>query len=118
MNDDFGVGIGAEGMAQAKKFLAQLAKIIDFAVVNDGQGSRFVPDRLAATGQIDDAEAPRAKDYRRRVRKPSSSGPRWTIAASMRRTTASPSSLELNPMAPQIPHMAQFAGFQKATPAR
>src|SRR5580698_9081774 len=47
------------------------------------------------------------------MRIPSSSGPRCTMAASMRRTTASGFRCGSNPMAPQIPHMASARRIQE-----
>jgi hypothetical protein len=45
--------------------LAQFAEIIDFAVVDDSDRAGLVPDGLRATGQINDAEPPRAGHDRR-----------------------------------------------------
>ena len=39
---------------------AQLMKIVDFAVVQHGYGTRLVPHRLAAAGNVDDAQPPHA----------------------------------------------------------
>ena len=49
----------------ASSSVAQFAKIVDFAVEDDSERSVFVPDRLAAAGQIDDAEAAHAEGDRR-----------------------------------------------------
>ena len=57
MDDDFRIGVRAKDVASALEILTQLAKIVEFAVIDDGQRPILVPDRLAAPAKIDDAEA-------------------------------------------------------------
>src|ERR1700733_9174673 len=46
----------AKAMAGSGEFVTQFAKIVDFAVVEDREGFGLVPDGLAATCEVDDAQ--------------------------------------------------------------
>jgi hypothetical protein len=54
MDDRFGVARCAETMSLLLELPAQLAIVIDLAVVADPDGAVFVRQRLAAAGQVDD----------------------------------------------------------------
>src|SRR5690348_5219447 len=66
MYDHFRVRTRPELMPGSDKFVAKLAKIVDFAVEANGQRARLIPDRLRPAGQIDDAQPPRARGKARR----------------------------------------------------
>jgi hypothetical protein len=56
--------MGDKGMAAALKIFAHLAKIINFAIMKNGERSSLIPEWLAAAWQIDDAKAARTDDHR------------------------------------------------------
>ena len=58
MDDDFGVGMGAEGMAQRLQFGHQFLEVVDFAVEHHDDRAVLVEQRLLAGGQVDDGQAP------------------------------------------------------------
>ena len=63
VDDYFGIRARQESVAFVFQFLAQFAEIVNFAVVDDGKRTGFVPDGLRTAGKINDAEAARASDY-------------------------------------------------------
>src|SRR5208282_6739167 len=56
VDDDLGVGARAKAVAAGFELIAKRHEIVDLAVEDHGERSRFVPNGLAATGKIDDAE--------------------------------------------------------------
>ncbi|MFO1426571.1 MAG: hypothetical protein U1F11_06280 [Steroidobacteraceae bacterium] len=66
MDDDLGVGLRVEAVTQRLELRAQLGVVEDLAVENDPHRAILVADRLAAGGEVDDAEP--------RVREPDSRG--------------------------------------------
>ena len=62
VNDHFGIAASAKSMAAILEFGSQFRKIVDLPVKNDSDIARFVKDRLAAAGKIDDAQAANAKN--------------------------------------------------------
>src|SRR6185312_13819696 len=66
MYDHFRVRTRPKLMPGSDKFVAKLAKIVNFPVKADGQRARLIPDRLRPAGQIDDAQPPRARGKARR----------------------------------------------------
>src|SRR5689334_94340 len=56
VDDRFTITAGTKAMAEAFQFYAQLPKIIDLSITDDGNVTRFVIDRLGATGDIQNAE--------------------------------------------------------------
>ena len=62
VDDYFGIGACAEDVALGFQLAAQLAEIVDFAVVDHGERAGLVPNGLRTAGKINDAEATRAGD--------------------------------------------------------
>jgi hypothetical protein len=56
MNDGFGVGLRVKGMPPPLEVSAKVAVVVDLAVVDDPHRAVLVVDRLAAAGDVDDAE--------------------------------------------------------------
>src|SRR5580700_1995052 len=56
MNDYLRVGMTSKSVSEQFEFAAQISKVINLPVKNNGAGSSFVPDRLSAAWQVDDAE--------------------------------------------------------------
>jgi hypothetical protein len=75
MDDDLGVGTGAEDMAAAGKFHHQRLEIVDFAVEDDAHRVVFVEQRLVAAGDIDDRQAAMPEPDARRGEEPVAVGP-------------------------------------------
>ena len=61
MEQHFGVAVRAEVMPGALELAAQLAVVVDLAVLDDVQGAVLVRDRLVARLEVDDREAPRGE---------------------------------------------------------
>ncbi len=61
MQYDLAIAIGAEHIARRLQFLAQLEKIIDFAIEAERQRLVFGVHRLRTTTKINDRQAPMAK---------------------------------------------------------
>ena len=57
MDDDLAVAAGAEGVAGGLELGAQLAVVVDLAVVDEPDGLVLVGDGLVAAGAVDDAQA-------------------------------------------------------------
>jgi hypothetical protein len=55
VDDDFGIGERAKPVTGGLQLRAKSFEIVDLAVVYDRESSGFVPDRLAAAGQINNA---------------------------------------------------------------
>ena len=58
MDDDFGIGVGAEDVAERFQFGHQLLEIVDFAIEDDDHRAVFVEQGLLAAGQVDDRQPP------------------------------------------------------------
>ena len=58
MDDDFGIGMGAEGVAERLQFGHQFLKVVDFAIEHDDDRTVLVEQGLLAGGQVDDGQAP------------------------------------------------------------
>ena len=58
VEDDLGVAVGAELVAQAPQLLHQFAEIVDLAVVADAKIAVGAEHGLLAAGQVDDGQAP------------------------------------------------------------
>ena len=56
MDDDLGVALGAEDMAERGELGDQLLVVVDLAVVDDDDTSILVPQRLLARREIDDGQ--------------------------------------------------------------
>src|SRR3954469_1396079 len=56
MNDHFGVGVGAEGMALSFQRLPETFEVVNFAIEDDPNCAVFVLYRLMSTLEIDDAQ--------------------------------------------------------------
>ncbi len=65
VHDHFGVAAGAESVAQCLQFGAQLAVIVDLAVVANQHAAILIAHRLLAAGQIDHRQAPVAEAHAR-----------------------------------------------------
>ena len=65
VDDDFGVGVGAEDMAERLEFGHQLLEVVDFAVEHDDHAAVLVEQRLLAGGQVDDRQPPMSKPHAR-----------------------------------------------------
>jgi hypothetical protein len=63
VDDDLGIGIRRETMTLRLELGAQLEVVVDFAVVEDGDGAVFVEDRLMSAGKIDDRQAAHAERH-------------------------------------------------------
>ena len=81
-------------MAALFQFSAQLDVVEYLAVKNDPEGAIFVTDRLLPAGEIDNTEASIAERNIAAEVMPNSSGPRWRIIPSMRRTVCSSGAAE------------------------
>ena len=72
LDKDFGVGGGAETVAEGKQLFAELDIVIDLAVEDDGVAAVRAPHRLLAAANVDDRQAamtePDLKALRRRCR--------------------------------------------------
>ncbi len=58
VDEHLGVGGGAEAVAAALELTAQLAVVVDLAVLDDDDAAVLVGDRLIAAGEVDDRESP------------------------------------------------------------
>src|SRR5438876_8270450 len=58
VRQDFGVGSAAKGMTAGLKISAQFSVVVNLAVENDGDAFVFVINRLLASDEIDDRQAP------------------------------------------------------------
>ena len=58
VDDGFGIGSGAETVAQRDQLLAQWLVIVDFAIEDDLHVARLVAQRLVAGSDIDNRQAP------------------------------------------------------------
>ena len=85
VNDQLGVGLGAEDMPFGFELRAPLGKIEELAVADDRDAAVLVENRLLAVVDADDAQPAMREFDPRGKRKPQSSGLRWTSAAAMRR---------------------------------
>ena len=106
VDDDFGVGARAESMAAGIRAPRAARGNCRFLRCRPPRAFRFRSRPAGcrrANRRCSGGACPRRRA--RRARTPSSSGPRCTIAAIMRRTCASPVSFDSIPMAPQIPHI-------------
>ena len=56
MDDNFRIGARTKAVSKRLELRAKFAEIVDFSIVNNRDGFVFVPDGLAATGQIHDAQ--------------------------------------------------------------
>src|SRR5437660_9134449 len=63
MNNDFRIGMRIKSVSFCLKFVPQTKKIVNLSVENDPHGTVFVMDRLVATSDVDDAEAPHAQPH-------------------------------------------------------
>lgn len=61
MNNHLRIAVGVEVVAAALQLLAQLRKVIDFAVEHDPHTTIFVVNGLAAAGEVDNAEPAHAQ---------------------------------------------------------
>ena len=61
VHDDFRVAVGLELMPRAKQIGSQFEVVVDFAVEDNLDAAVFVPQRLRAASNIDDAESSVAK---------------------------------------------------------
>jgi predicted amidohydrolase len=61
MDNDFGVGPGAEAMSAALETSAEFGKIVDFAIEDDPRVAILIEDGLVAAAQVNDAEAAHAQ---------------------------------------------------------
>src|SRR5215469_1949953 len=60
VKDGFGVAFGAVGVAGGDELLAQRGMVVDFAIEHDPERVVFITERLMASREIDDAQAPHA----------------------------------------------------------
>ncbi len=58
MDEDLGVRVRRETVAAALQLTAQLAVVVDLAVLDDGDAAVLVGDRLVAVLEVDDRESP------------------------------------------------------------
>ena len=58
VDDDLGVGAGAEAMAARRQVRPHVGEVVDLAVEDGPDGAVFVAERLIAGREIDDAEPP------------------------------------------------------------
>src|SRR6266566_5174536 len=63
MRQDFGVRSAAKGVPTRFQVRAQLAIVVDFAVEDHGNAFVFVINRLLASDEIDDRQAPHAEAH-------------------------------------------------------
>jgi len=112
MNQNLRVRLRGEAVAAKRQALAQIAIVVQLAVEDDRDVLGFVPEGLVAAGQIDNAQPahPQCETRRARIagKKPSSSGPRWPIAAVIARTRDSASVLREAKATPHMPHTLLF----------
>ena len=64
MENCFGVAVGPEGMSSARKVAAEFVEVVDLAVLENGDISSLIPDRLLATFEVDDRQASHAHRQR------------------------------------------------------
>src|SRR5262249_1230720 len=64
VDEDLGVALRAEAMTGALELRAQLAIVVELAVLDDVDGAVLVRDRLVAGREVDDREAPRGEACR------------------------------------------------------
>jgi hypothetical protein len=57
VDDDFGVGMGAEGVAQCLELRHQILEVVDLAVEDDDDRAVLVEQRLLSGGEVDDRQA-------------------------------------------------------------
>ena len=65
VDDDFGIGMGAEGVAQGFELGHEFLKVGDFAVEHDDDRAILIEQRLLAGGQVDDRQPPVAQSHAR-----------------------------------------------------
>src|SRR5258708_35911247 len=70
MDDDFGVGLGNEAVAERLQFGAHAFEIVDFAIEDDADRSVCAEHRLIAGHQVDDRQAAVAKPHAGRKEEP------------------------------------------------
>ena len=58
VDDDFGVALGAEDVAERGELRDQLLVVVDLAVEDDDDAAVLVEERLLAGGEVDDREPP------------------------------------------------------------
>jgi hypothetical protein len=58
VDDDFGVGMGAEGVAERFELGHQFLEVVDLAVEHHDDRAVFVEQRLLAGGEVDDRQPP------------------------------------------------------------
>ncbi len=63
MDEDLGVAVGGEPVPEPLQLLAQLAVVVDLAVLDDRDRPVLVGDRLVAVLEVDDREAPGGKSH-------------------------------------------------------
>src|SRR6266849_10497013 len=68
MDENFRVRSCGQSVPAQSKALAQFTVIVKFAVEEDCDVSRFVPDRLIPAGKINDAQPPHPQREPRRAR--------------------------------------------------
>src|SRR5262249_46222310 len=68
VNENFGVGLGGKAVPSRGQLIAELAIVVQLAVKDDRNISRFIPNRLVAAGQVNDAEPPDSQAETRRTR--------------------------------------------------
>jgi hypothetical protein len=85
VDDDLGVGLRGEGVAQLLELGAQLAVVVDLAVEDEPDRLVLVGDRLVAAGPVDDGEPAVPETHAVALeRAPPSSGPRCRSTAAIR----------------------------------
>ena len=57
LDEDFGVGGGAEAVAEVQQLFAELDVVVDLAVEDDGVAAVRAPHRLLAAADVDDRQA-------------------------------------------------------------
>ncbi len=63
VDNDLGVGMSAEDVAQRLQFGHQFLEIIDFAIEHDDHRAILVEQRLLSAGQVDDGQAPVSQSH-------------------------------------------------------
>ena len=83
VNDDFGIGVGAEGVSGRNQLRAQFLEVVNFAVEGDPYGLIFIAHGLMSRGgKIDDRQPAVLQAYpdgavgQEKYLSPASSGPR------------------------------------------
>ncbi len=64
VNDDFGIGAGAEYVTSGKKVVTQLLEVIDLPIKDDPDRAILVGKGLMPGGQIDDGETAKTQAHR------------------------------------------------------